>query len=231
MSMRGVLCAALCAVPLAMSAGAAAAQSAGQPPDWSGPYVGATFGYTIFDIEGAYTFPGGAPAGFNFHEALKTLTIAGHAGYSFQFGNVVVGPEIDIAYPLDGNLPGFPGFVPTFDLGWNGHVRGRAGYLIQPDLLVYGAVGLAIADMEATRIPAAGTPTVTSSQVMYGLSAGAGVEFVPVEDLRIRFEYLWDNYFDQNFAGAGTFGGILFPALNADVQAHTVRVGLTFYFN
>lgn len=220
-----------CAVSLAMSAGAANAQSTGQSLDWSGPYAGATFGYTIVDIDGDLTFPPGAGATIPYDTVIKTLTIAGHAGYGFQFGDVVLGGEIDLAYPFDGNVAAFPGRIPEFDLGWHGHVRGRAGYLLQPDLLIYGALGLAIADVEARRVPAALAPTSASSDILYGLSAGVGAEFIPVEDIRIRVEYVYDNYFDQGFAGAGTFGGILFPALDAQLQSHTVRVGMTFYFN
>lgn len=207
------------------------AQSGGSAPDWSGPYGGATLGYVIVDIDGELTFPGTTFLPTSFSTETGSLVASGHAGYTFQMNNFVLGAEADIAYPFDGEVAARPGAVPGFDFGLHGHVRGRAGYLIQPDVLVYGALGLAIADVEATLVPAAGTPITTHSEVLFGLSAGAGLEFVPVEKLRVRFEYLWDHYFDQRFADSVPVNRIIFPALDAQLDTHTVRVGITYYFN
>lgn len=66
-------------------------------------------------------------------------------GYNWQAGQIVYGVEADLGYSGDDVSSG--GVENKY--GWNGSVRGRVGYDMNPFLL-YGTAGLAIGDVKVS---------------------------------------------------------------------------------
>ena len=165
----------------------------------------------------------------------------GQVGYNYQFGaSIVIGAEADIqgtsignnnngnnlvAYPspfaggsllvpLGGNIVGSAG------LNWFGTVRGRAGWLVTPTLLLYGTVGFAYGGISA----GGGSTTAT------GWTAGGGVEWLFLPNWSAKLEYLYvdatsSNYNNNNGWIAGWGFSNRSPAINV------VRAGVNYHFN
>jgi opacity protein-like surface antigen len=96
--------------------------------------------------------------------ARSTGVIGGaQAGYNWQIGSLVTGPEADIQ---GSGIKGSANAVPTSSVGdpipvgtlissepklsWFGAVRGRLGVTVTPDLLLYGTGGLAYGRVAAS---------------------------------------------------------------------------------
>jgi len=194
-----------------------------------------------------YLLPGNGQGGSN----AGGVVGGGQIGYNYQFGNsFLVGFETDIQgtsmssntgnnnqilYP-DPNFAGSflvplsPGGNPGIALNWFGTVRGRAGFLITPTLLLYGTGGFAYGGVSGGYSNFSNTRT--------GWTAGGGVEWLFMPNWSAKAEYL---YYDlgtvtQNFALASTqsvsglsavFGG----QARARVNGNIVRAGVNYHFN
>lgn len=217
------------AVAIAMALGfltSAHAVSA-QSTVWEGPYVGVQAGFVYLDMDAFYTGPA-IGANLPFKQDMNGFALGAFAGYNFRFGSIVAGPEIDASWLIDADSRPTPGGAAGIDVNFTGHLRGRAGYLIAPDVLLFGAAGLAIADADVTRVPAAGIPTRTDSTIMLGLSVGAGVEYAATDDIHLRLDYIYDHYFRQSIANTETLGGLpFFPEVRARTGSHTVKLGVS----
>ena len=86
-------------------------------------------------------------------------------GRNWQLGNVVYGVEGDVS------LSGAEG------VDWLASLRGRAGYLVTPGILVYGTAGLGLVETEFDG---------TETDFVYGL----GVEGKLTQATTLRLEYL-----------------------------------------
>lgn len=136
---------------------------------WDGFYIGGNLGAggTDFDI-GDHTFHGnGVVGGFQ-------------VGYNKQFGNFVLGVESDFDLTAIDTSVG----TATIKLPWFGTTRGRAGFLINPSLLLYGTGGVAYGRMEISQ---AGFFEKFGG---VGWAAGAGVEYAFTPAWTIGAEYL-----------------------------------------
>ncbi|RJT36419.1 hypothetical protein D3227_20240 [Mesorhizobium waimense] len=137
-----------------------------------------------------------------------------------------------------------------------GHVRMTAGYEITPALRGFVAGGLAIGKSSDTygasifgvvadspSAPLAGAATVTRSGVsktVYGFSIGGGVELKASEHLRLRTEYLYDQYKSVDIAvGGAGFGGTIgdittnsfvSPGSKVELSNQTVRLTAIYQF-
>jgi outer membrane immunogenic protein len=147
-------------------------------------------------------------------------------GANWQFGNVVVGGEIDASWAsLKGSVA--PGAI-AFS-GYDLHFRalatgtGRVGYAAGA-WLSYVKAGIAWADLEQTN--AAGT--VSSRGVPHtrtGVTAGAGLEWAFWRNLSAKLEYNFI-YFGES---AIAIGSPRDPG-NSDHMLHLVKAGLNFRF-
>ncbi len=158
-------------------------------------------------------------------------------GYNFQFNpSIVVGVETDFdGSSLSGQSPSNYAFYPSpyaggqslipvaainggnLSLDYIGTVRGRAGWLFTPTLLVYGTAGFAYGGVSAWN----------QTNIRTGWTAGGGVEWMFAPRWSAKVEYL---YADLQSGGiTGTFGynyGYHFhPELNI------VRAGVNYHFN
>lgn len=178
---------------------------------WTGFYLGGTLGYgfgntnTGGDI-GTYTLDQSG--------ALGTL----FAGYNWQLGRTVLGVEADIgAGGLGSRTPTAFGMLET-DLNMMGSVRGRAGFLATPALLLYATGGLAWANMDIAFGGAA-----HNSATFFGYQLGAGGEMMMSDRVGLRLEYLYTDLSRETLTHSG-----LSNAYSPDF--HTVRAGLSFKF-
>ena len=191
----------------------------------------------------------------------------GQVGYNWQFwnGSAVAGVEADIqgvasssnnggAFASSGPITNFAAFqYLTFTqaskrLDYIGTVRGRAGWLFMPTLLVYGTGGLAyggvqssISVFSALQPPAATAPffgATTYSDTRVGWTAGGGMEWMFWPNWSAKVEYL---YYDlgtvtSQFAMIQT-SNVGTPFLGNALQSsaryngHIVRAGLNYHFN
>ena len=193
------------------------------PPvcDWSGFYiglhVGGQFGTSeTLDIDG---YNGEDGLRFGYDES--GVVAGGQAGYNFQWGRFVLGPEFDIGYmDLDGRgLEPFNMFDDTFgesnsDLYFT--LRGRAGLSVDWHgcWLLYatgGAIGVnyetRFIDDSITPPAGPGLIDVHEQEINWGYTVGGGVERQINRHWSVKVEYLYFNLCDQSFEGDAT----LFP--------------------
>lgn len=150
--------------------------------DWSGPYYGLGVSFGTSDYE-ARPAPGALPLttwdadGFG---------LAGLLGYNLQHGRFLYGIEGQLSWPnIEGSPANIGGAGPgTSEIEWIASLRGRAGYLLRDDLLVYVTGGYARARGE---LSAAGfVPPTTRHATHSGWTAGIGGEWQFAPGMRIR---------------------------------------------
>ncbi len=156
------------------------------------------------------------------------MTLTG--GYGHQFGSAVLGLEagVDLADPLYlGEPPAAcdPAANACINTGQRaivdrmGHVRGLLGVAIDPKVMVFAAVGAAFANVEPIAELQITINDGESSYASAGMSElvlaptfGVGVDYRPIENLRIRVEGLMETFtVSQEVATyASASGGVLF---------------------
>lgn len=180
-----------------LTAGAATAEEPGR--DWSGPYVGAYAGAGLGQLD--VQFDGVNPADTD----LNGFAGGGLAGWSLQFGSVVVGLEGDVGLSaqhgtVEGSVtlgpPDVPGthhYTDKFDKNWEAHLRARVGWACG-DLLVFASGGLAVAGIEFGYQSIHDQSYDWDSETQLGWTAGAGLDYAVDENFSVRLEYLYDDY-------------------------------------
>ena len=120
--------------------------------NWTGPYIGANIGYqfgrtTLFNME-----PSGATGGVQ-------------GGYNLQFGQIVVGGEVD--FQVSGAEDTFAPY--KFSNPWFGTARARLGYAMN-NILVYATGGLAYGKGQLDYLG------ISEDHTHGGWAVGAGLE-------------------------------------------------------
>jgi outer membrane immunogenic protein len=185
--------------------------------DWAGFYIGVNGG------------GGWANDKFDFDPALRNSKpsgglVGGHAGYNWQYGNVVGGLETD----FDGAFIS-KSFMPEAGARFKDKTdelataRARLGYLVLPNLLAYGTAGAAWGHTEITKTTAAINTTDGLSQ--FGWAAGAGLEYKIWGPLIARAEYLHYDFEKTSLPNNPNFVGG-----NVRESVDTVRGGLSYKF-
>jgi outer membrane immunogenic protein len=165
---------------------------------WTGPYVGGNLGYEWGTTRNNPTRPNGVAGGIQ-------------AGYNWQTSQFVFGGEADLQLSGADDI-----FIPwKFSNPWFGTVRGRAGYAFS-NFLLYGTGGLAFGELEAQTINLA-----SESHASIGWTAGLGIEAGLTQSLSAKFEYLFIDLANNNFAVTGTSNGL---------SASLLRAGLNYHF-
>lgn len=145
-------------------------------------------------------------------------------GSSWQFGNWVVGTDSAWAWPDASSGPNTTagGVAATVDVEQTSSTRLRAGALIRPNLLLYGALGIAFADVDVS-----GPLLVNGGddEKVFGVQYGGGLEAMFNHRWFARVEYLHTDYDDERFAevGGGTF--------NVDLDSDVVRGAIGYRFD
>ena len=227
---------------------------------WTGFYIGLNAGYTWSDRNVISLFTtdtgiGGFGAGqlngaFPFTVASKRdgFIGGGQIGYNWQMGAAVFGLEADIqgiaaSKTNVGYFVPVAGWAPTFSnysrsLDWLGTVRGRLGFTIAPQFLLYGTGGLAYGGTTlgfAATGPTWGPPMAVAtnlSKISVGWTAGVGAEYAFSNNWSAKVEWL---YYDLGRQTTNTvayvYGANLTTgAVSARTSGHVVRAGLNYKF-
>ena len=188
---------------------------------WTGFYVGGSVGARWADVDWQTVAATGAgagtvPVGPNNPASLDSTSfrVGGYVGYNWKIAPAwLVGLEADIAWgrnnssvspfpgtPGGGFFGGGPSDSDTVKLGWDGSVRGRLGYLVNPTWLVYGTGGAAWQQIKTISNCADGSGfcggafSGTSSTVKAGWTVGGGVEIALANHWLARLEYRYADF-------------------------------------
>lgn len=222
------------AAALVLSAALPAKAYAGSP--WTGCYAG---------IGGAY---GSALTDTSLNVTSKTTTgaiidvdsfgaegagIFGTVGCDMQVPNskFVVGVFGDYQWFNDTTWTvGLPLLTPkalaemSLDSTWA--VGGRAGYLLTPDVMLYGLAGYTQANTSDLSSPLLGGSLAVPN--LKGYELGAGTEVALGKGFFVQAQYVWANYDAESINIASSPKGSLDLGLDTTVQ--TARLGLTYKF-
>ncbi|MDA7946543.1 MAG: outer membrane beta-barrel protein [Hyphomicrobiaceae bacterium] len=188
---------------------------------WEGFHVGGHAGWGDFDYGVSQSGPASPLVGVRDSE--DTFLGGFVFGSSWQFGKWVLGT--DSAYKFGdaetGTNLAANGFGATVDVNYSAETRARAGILVQPNTLIYGTVGLASAEIEASGALVGGS----NDKKVYGVVFGGGIETTTDSRWFARIEYLYADYEDESFAQVG--GG----SLDVDLDSSTVRGAIGYRFD
>lgn len=231
-------------------------------PSWTGAYVGASIGYGWdsgdVDLSNRSTDPlldgflqAANEAGL-FPRSLspdaRGIVGGGQLGYNWQLSSDwVVGIEADLQASDIGDSDSetrAPGFEPTKtgaekEVDWFGTLRARAGYLFDPQVLLYATGGLAYGktslNFNTVDVPSGCIPLATicgnetSSGVELGWVAGAGLEMMLAPNWSFKAEYLHVDLGSRSFDTEANVP-IVFNA-SADFREEILHAGLNYHFD
>jgi outer membrane immunogenic protein len=214
--MRRSLITPVLAASLLVGLGAAASAKPHHPPpppppppawSWAGYYAGVNLGYGWGSSNVTQDFISGATGAV---VGISTGTVhpdgvigGGQVGYNWQFGNWVPGIEADIqGSGQRGSLSlvcatcSVVGPVTTSlteKLNWFGTVRGRLGWTVTPETMIYATGGLAYGEIDDSCNISDGVNTTgfNLSKTSVGWAAGAGVESHLIGNWTWKIEYLF----------------------------------------
>ena len=173
--------------------------------DWSGAYVGLSYGRASGDIDFSTT------GLFDFNDGRATGL---HAGYLFQRGKMVYGGEIAFGEVKDMFVPG--GFGDNDEITKYMDLKARVGFAANRTLF-YGVLGYSQATYEERGLAG----VLSSSSDFNGLSAGIGADFAVSQRLSLGMEYLSRNL-------SGDYAGAAGETADVNLDTVSLRVGLSF---
>lgn len=232
-------------------------------PSWTGPFIGVNVGYG-WDTGDRVKLPNRStdPQLDGFVEFANSVRLfprslplnadgvlgGGQIGYNWQpSSDWVLGVEADFQgadIKDEASTRRAPGFDLTETgvgkkIDWFGTARLRAGYLVDPQWLVYATGGLAYGetrlsfnttDMDFGCITGGTICTdKTSSGVKLGWTAGGGTEVLLSPSWSLKAEYLYLDLGRRSF-DAETNSPIVFKP-STDYHEHILRVGLNYHFD
>ena len=137
----------------------------------------------------------------------------GQIGYNWQSGRIVYGVEADIAASSISDSVSFcsplePGLCShaRSSLDWLATVRGRVGYLFNPNILAYATAGVAIASWSAdigVSLPDGSGIGTRFDGTDTDFVIGLGIEGRISEAMSARIEFLSSDNFDGEIFRAG----------------------------
>ena len=214
------------------------------PWNWTGFYLGAHAGYGWGQDPMSDEVFGGKSGG-PLRAGIDSNGFVGgfHAGANLQFNSWVSGLEIDLsATGIKGSTTSLSSdglsaetFTDKFDM--LGSARARLGYLVRPNVLLYGTGGLGWTrvTLEDVFTDSFGTSGSSSPNWKFGWVAGAGGEFrLWDSNWLVRVEYL---HYDFGNSGNSTETIIAPPDSSTEVftsgrlRTDVVRTGLSYKFD
>jgi len=162
---------------------------------WNGPEIGIQGGYGFGTSSGSMGLPPGIPYNFSPSGGIA----GGHAGYNFQFGQVVLGLEGDAEWA---DLRGTHVFTGVGSM--NSHlyddasVRGKLGWSFG-QILAYGTGGIAFGGVDTHYLNIIGGQFMSSGGIRTGWTAGAGLMYAINQNWEFGAEYC---YTDLGHKGA-----------------------------
>ncbi len=170
---------------------------------WAGPYAGVTAGYGF----------GRATSDVNGSGTLRGFDGTLFGGVQGQSGKFVYGVEGDAGYDASKATLG----ATTVKGGADGSLRGRLGYAVTDQLLLYGTAGGAAKHVRIN------DGVGSDSGMALGWTAGAGIDAKMTDQVFVRGEYRYTDY------GAKTLNGGA-GAQSIDTGGSKVSLGLGVKF-
>ncbi len=248
-------------LPYNSSFAPAAAPIAAAPYSWTGFYIGGNIG-AIGGTKNGAGFNGSSDGDFadgfvgnRISSSNKAGAIFGPVvGYNYQISpSIVLGAEADYGWTnaehraaYSNTIEVFPGIAfynvnatTRSQLDSFGTLRARVGYLVTPNLMLYGTGGLAFGSIKQsahvvdTLAVPAGVATFSdvsakSTKTKVGWTAGVGAEYAFNRNWSVKVEYLYANLGKSNvsFPGAGLYN---FSTKSRN-EVQLVRAGLNWKF-
>ncbi len=188
---------------------------------WEGFHFGGHAGWGDFDYGVGQTRASSPFVAINDDE--DTFVGGFLYGSSWQFGNWVLGT--DSSYNFGDTGSGLStvanGRSASVEVNWSSETRARAGILVQPNTLIYGTVGIAFADLEASGTLIGGSDDKNA----FGVVFGGGIETTLSNRWFARVEYLYTDYDDESFRQVG--GG----SLDVDLDSSVIRGAIGYRFD
>ena len=195
--------------------------------DWTGGYVGLATSVGLMSAAGN-SFYGG-------HEAWDYAGAVGvTAGYNFQRGSILWGLEADIQagrLSATADYDTSSSYKMTGKWDWYSTLRARAG-IATGNAVLYGTAGLAVADVnlqscyqQPCALPYNRSPVYRG--LLFGLAAGAGVEYAVGENLSFKAEYLYLG-FPSKYSMKTSDGSATLSETHLTTSAHLLRTGLNY---
>lgn len=206
-----------------------------QTQSWAGPYLGVQGGYADGkDRVHEYFTATGQSTGMEFNYDFKGWLGGVHAGYNFQFDNIVVGVEADLEFArLRGGFydppaaPLNPGGSGTTEIDWQGSFRGRLGYAFDR-IMLYGTAGFAFAKIDHLYSNQTTMVYEPTGSVRTGWTAGLGLEYALTPNMTTRIEYRHTNFGNYFYPSQLAFPGLLTGQQRPKYNA--TRLGLSYRF-
>jgi outer membrane immunogenic protein len=185
------------------------------------------------------------------------FTGGAQGGYNYQWGNALLGLEADFeAFDLNGSRTGsgaFPVASPTigsfpagttysitqtFNTDWLFTFRGRLGWTVQPNLLLYATGGLAVTELKIAYVYSdsfGGSSSGSASSTKTGWTVGGGVEWAFNTHWTVRAEYLYLDFGKVTATGnvpsvAAKAGAQNALSTTGDLTASIARLGVNYRF-
>ena len=198
--------------------------------NWDGAYVGIFGGWSAGEVDHTGVIPG------LFDEPGADLDIDGwllgvRAGADFTMGgSFVLGVVGDVAWSDVSGSGVFDDLnfiwdeaAISYELDWQGSVRGRIGYDAGA-FLPYLTAGMAFAHMNHTSQLDA-DPVEEGDATYVGWTAGAGVEMAVAENISLNLEYRYSDFGEQTIDMGLDDNNPSFA-----ITTHAVTAGLNFRF-
>jgi opacity protein-like surface antigen len=161
----------------------------------------------------------------NFSQVRNGISDGSGTQDGWLHGGLSVGLDINLPYQwmigveMDGSFGDARGTINAIDYGFDYlfNMRGRLGYYMRPDLMIYGATGLSYLGFEAQ---SQGVGRLKASETVTGWNAGIGLEYT------WHHVILFGEYSHSVFQGREfTIGN---DRIKADADADVFRLGMKF---
>jgi outer membrane immunogenic protein len=199
--------------------------------NWTGFYVGGNVGgaWGSVDITDVNTGASASPNNSGFSGG-------GQIGFDYQMGQWVIGIRniFDGTSISDGATLSSPLFSGTVNskLSWFDALTGRVGYLVQPNLLLYGQGGAAWTSWNITANVNGVQVAEISGGNRTGWTVGGGVEWMFVPQWSAFLEYNYMGFGTRSAAGQICLAGVACTtdAFSGKADLQTVLVGVNYKF-
>ncbi|HUO00597.1 MAG TPA: outer membrane beta-barrel protein, partial [Bradyrhizobium sp.] len=208
--------------------------------DWSGWYAGGHVGYLAGQSGWSAASPSGLVSGttnltngFDLFKGSGSFFGGLQGGYNVVLpSHLLLGVEADASFPNLVSGTSTAGFASYGDIElYSGTVRGRLGYVLSNDWLVYGTAGFAWSydQLKTTQLADGAFPAGTDEGAYLwriGWAAGAGIEIPVAPAWSARAEYLYTGFGDnrRNFAAMP-------ETFISNLASQQVRFGLNYKLN
>jgi len=199
--------------------------------NWTGFYVGGNIGgaWGTLDVTDVNTGASASPNNGGFAGG-------GQIGFDYQMGqwligirNIFDGTSISDGATLSGPL--FSGTVNS-KLRWFDALTGRVGYLVQPNLLLYGQGGAAWTSWNITANVNGVQVAEISGGNRTGWTVGGGVEWMFMPQWSAFLEYNYMGFGSRSAAGQICLAGVACTTdtFSGKADLQTVLVGVNYKF-